>query len=113
MTWLEHYKKSEAAASLATVLIRTGQSAEAVKNYRLAAELEVAALEALDISKSRTSGITVVSAAALWFKGQELEKSKRLAYRWLATDTLPEFAIDKLEEILREILILERVPIAG
>jgi len=77
-----------------------------VKNYRLAAEAEVAALQALDISKSRTLGITVVSASALWFKGQEFGKSKRLAYRWLATETLPEFAIDELEEILREILIL-------
>ena len=64
------------------------------------------------MSKNRTLGITVVSAGALLFKGQEFGKVKQLAYRWLATDMLPEFAINELEEILRETLILDRVPIA-
>ena len=112
MTWAEHHRKSEELASLATILARQGQNAEAISYYRLAAEAEATALENLDVSKNRTLGITVVSASALWFKGQEFSRAKQLAYRWLATDMLPEFAIDELEEILREILILERVPIA-
>ena len=112
MTWAEHHRKSEELASLATILVRQGQTTEAISYYRLAAEAEAAALENLDVSKNRTLGITVVSASALWFKGQEFGKAKQLAYRWLATDSLPDFSIDELEEILREILILERVPIA-
>ena len=112
MTWAEHHRKSEELASLATILVRRGQTAEAISHYRLAAAAEVAALADLDVSKNRTLGITVVSAGALLFKGQEFGKAKQLSYRWLATDMLPEFAIDELEEILREILILERVPIA-
>ena len=112
MTWAEHHRKSEELASLATILARQGQTAEAINYYRLAAEAEATALENLDVSKNRTLGITVVSASALWFKGEEFSKAKQLAYRWLATGSLPKFAIDELEEILREILILERVPIA-
>ena len=114
MTWAEHHRKSEELASLATILARQGQTAEAINYYRLAAEAEAeaTALENLDVSKNRTLGITVVSTSALWFKGEEFSKAKQLAYRWLATGSLPKFAIDELEEILREILILERVPIA-
>ena len=112
MTWAEHHRKSEELASLATILARQGQTAEAIRYYRLAAEAEATALENLDVSKNRTLGITVVSTSALWFKGQEFSRAKQLAYRWLATDMLPKFAIDELEEILREILILERVLIA-
>jgi hypothetical protein len=108
MTWAEHHRKSEELASLAEVCLINGNDLEAEKNYRLAAEAEFAALTDLDISKKRTLGITVVSATALWFKAQEWNRAKRVAYQWLATDLLPDFAIEDLEEILREIWAMEQ-----
>jgi hypothetical protein len=108
MTWVEHHRKSEELASLSAVCLMNGNDLEAGKNYRLAAEAELTALAELDVTKQRTLGITVVSAAALWFKGQDWRCAKRVAYQWLATDALPEFAIEELEEILREILALEQ-----
>ena len=107
MTWVEHHRKSEELASLAAICLMNGHDLEAGKNYRLAAEAELTALADLDLTKERTLGITVVSAAALWFKGQDWNRAKRVAYHWLATDSLPDFAIEELEEILREILAME------
>ena len=108
MTWAEHHRKSEELASLAAVCLMNGHDLEAEGNYHLAAESELLALADLDISKQRTLGITVVSATALWFKGQQLNRAKRVAYQWLATDSLPDFAIEELEEILREIWTIEQ-----
>ncbi|MBE9014234.1 hypothetical protein IQ250_29010, partial [Pseudanabaenaceae cyanobacterium LEGE 13415] len=53
--------------------------------YRFAAECEVRALEALDVTKTRTLGVIVVSAVSLWFKAEEFDIAERLAYRWLAS----------------------------
>lgn len=108
MTWAEHHRKSEELASLAEVCLMNGHDLEAEKNYHLAAESELLALADLDINKQRTLGITVVSATALWFKGQQWRRAKRVAYQWLATDSLPDFAIEELEEILREIWAMEQ-----
>ena len=108
MTWVEHHRKSEELASSAAVCLLNGHSIEARQHYRLAAEAELLALADLDITKQRTLGITVVSAAALWFKGQDWKRAKRVAYQWLATDSLPDFAIEELEEILREIWTIEQ-----
>jgi hypothetical protein len=111
MTWAEHHRKSEELASSAAMSLLNGHSIEATQHYRLAAESELLALADLDISKQRTLGITVVSAVALWFKGQEWNRAKRVAYQWLATDSLPDFAIEELEEILREIWTIEQTAI--
>lgn len=112
MTWADYHSKSEKFANLAAELVKSGQLAEAAAQYRLAAEAEIAALAGLGASQQRTLGITVVSAVALWFKAQEFSQAKRLAYQWLAMETLPAFAVSELEAILREILILEKDAIA-
>jgi hypothetical protein len=108
MTWKEHHSRSEQLANIATSLVKNGQIAEAIDQYRLAAAAEVAEIAFLDpIEQQRTLGITVTSAVALYFKGKELSQSKKLAYQWLATETLPSFAIQELEVLLREILTVE------
>jgi hypothetical protein len=112
MTWAEHHRKSEELASLASELANNGQVMEARVQYRLAAAAEMAALEVLDSGKERTLGVTVVSTVALWFKGRELLQAKRLAYRWLAAESLPAFAVRDLEELLREILVVESDAVA-
>lgn len=103
MSWSTHHTQSEALASQAEVALRQGQHAEALVSYRLAAVAEEQACEALDTSHTRTLGITVVSAAALWYKACELAHAVRVAERWLATGLLPDFAMEQLHEIVRTV----------
>lgn len=103
MSWLVHHTRSEGYASQAEELHRQHKSDQAAELYRLAAEAEVYALENLESIKTRTIGITAVSAASLYFKAQEFLLARRIAHKWLATDLLPPFAIEELEELLRVI----------
>lgn len=67
MSWLEHHTQSEQYASLAEIAKREEESGRTAllqqgcvqELYRFAADCEVRALEALDITKTRTLGITV------------------------------------------------------
>lgn len=103
MSWLKHHTLSEEYASKADDLYRQQEFTNAATFYCLAADEEVKALENLDVSKIRTIGITVVSATALYYKSQEFLQAKRISHKWLATDLLPPFAIDELEELLQVI----------
>ncbi|MGF1524481.1 MAG: hypothetical protein ACFBSF_19335 [Leptolyngbyaceae cyanobacterium] len=103
MSWLEHHTQSEGYASQAEKLSRRHENEQAADFYRLAAKAEVSALEDLNHSKTRTIGITAISAASLYFKAQEFLLARRVAHRWLATDLLPTFAIEELEELLQVI----------
>ena len=100
MSWAEHHTESERLASEAEVVARTKGATAAEDLYRRAAEAEERALNALDVRKRRTLGITAVSATALFYKAHEHARAQRLAYTWLATDDLPAFACDQLQEIL-------------
>lgn len=103
MSWLVHHTRSEGYASQAEELYRQRKGNQAAEFYRLAAEAEVNALENLDSGKTRTIGITAVSAASLYFKAQEFLLARKIAHKWLATDLLPPFAIEELEELLQVI----------
>ena len=72
----------------------------AVKYYG-SAEEEIKALEALAPDKTRTIGITVVSSSSLYFKAQRFQEAKRIAYQYLASNLLPAFAIQELEELIQ------------
>jgi hypothetical protein len=101
MSWLRHHTESEGYASQAEEFRRLNKSDQAAQLsaqlYRLAAEEEVKALDNLDRSKTRTIGITAISAASLYFKAQEFWQARKFAYKWLATDLLPAFAVEELE----------------
>jgi hypothetical protein len=103
MSWLKHHTLSEEYASKADNLYGQQEFINAARFYCLAADEEVKALGKLDVSKMRTIGITVVSATALYYKAQEFLQAKRISHKWLATDLLPPFAIDELEELLQVI----------
>lgn len=72
MSWAEHHKASEAAAIEAEQRLRSANAADAARSYETAAELEQQAFAALDVSKTRTKGITIVSAMSLWYKRQPM-----------------------------------------
>jgi hypothetical protein len=103
MSWLVHHTQSEEYANKAEELCRQQDLDRAASFYRLSAEAEVTALNNLDPSKTRTIGITAVSATSLYFKAQEFLQAKRVAHKWLATELLPPFAIEQLEDLLQTI----------
>ena len=103
MSWLVHHTLSEGYASQAEELRRRNEIDRAADFCRLAAEAEVNALNDLNPSKTRTIGITAVSAVSLYFKAQEFSQAKKLAHKWLATDLLPPFAVEELEDLLQVI----------
>jgi hypothetical protein len=81
MSWAIHHAQSEELASQAEAALRKGDRDGALELYRLSAKEEEHALDALDPSKTRTLGITVVSAASLWFKANEWKQVERVACR--------------------------------
>ena len=103
MNWSEAHSKSEVLATLAHQARRDGRLEAAREHFRRAAELEHAALDALDRNRPRTLGITAVSAAALFFKGGELAKAEQLAHQAMAMTDLPSFARDQLRSLLQAI----------
>jgi len=103
MSWLMHHTRSAEYAIQAEELRRNHEGDRAADFCRLAADAEVNALNSLNPSKKRTIGITAVSAVSLYFKAQEFLQAKKLAHTWLATDILPPFAVEELEDLLQAI----------
>lgn len=98
-----HHTQSEGYANQAEELRRRHESDRAAELYRLAAEAEANALNNLDPGKTRTLGITAVSVVSLYVKAQEFLQARKLAHKWLATDLLPPFAVEELEDLLQVI----------
>jgi hypothetical protein len=113
MSWLSWHEVSERFASDAHVATREGSRDQASILFRRAAEAECKALEKLDPSKSRTLGITAVSAVSLWFKADELSEAERAAMRWLASDRLPAFAVSQLRQLVQSIWTSQTMRDAG
>jgi|GEM_PF-2156026 len=103
MSWNSHHSESERFASDAEVRAKQGDRFGAIELYRLAAEAEVRALAGVDRSKTRTLGVTAVSAAALYYKAGEHEAAKKIAQQWLDDHSLPVFASEQLRNILQTI----------
>lgn len=102
MTWAEFHAESEKFASTAEVAVNHGDLGAARELYAKAAEAEMRALDALDVKKARTFGVTAVSAVALWYKAREFAQAERLAHKYLSTDDLlPAFAIEQLQALLQ------------
>lgn len=104
MTWSRYHTQSEQLANEAESEERLGNIERATELYDLAAAAELCALDEADITKSRTVGITAVSAVALLYKAGNFAEARHLGEEWLGKDDLlPPFAIDQIHEILTEI----------
>ncbi len=103
MTWIEFHTASETAAIKAEEAFRGGDAANAKLLYELAAESEQRALAAVDSAKTRTRGITAVSAVALWYKAAAFERAEQLAHSMLADPLLPDFARVELRALVQAI----------
>jgi hypothetical protein len=71
--------------------------------YAKAAELEQKALVDVDVTKTRTKGITAVSAVSLWYKAVDYERAEQLAYSVLADTSIPHFARAELRNLVQAI----------
>ena len=103
MSWIEHHKISEDLASQAQIASSDGRKEDALALYTRAALAEAKALADLDTSKTRTLGISAVSAASLYYKAAEFENAEEVAVRWLNFESLPAFAKDQLRSLLQAI----------
>ncbi len=103
MSWAEHHSESERLAAEAEVALRSGDDVRARSLYADAAQAEARALCDLDPGKTRTLGISAVSAVALWYKARNYPEAERLAHHWLSTQKLPPFATEQLQGLLQAI----------
>ena len=103
MSWIKHHQESERLASQAQIAVHKKRLGEALKLYSLAADAEESAIADLDLSKTRTLGISVVSAAWLRYKAEQFSLAEAVADRWLEFDRLPAFARDQLCEIRQKV----------
>ena len=101
MTWRQHHERSNTQAWDGEIARGRGDHATAKRCFALAAESEEAALDALDLSKTRTYGITVVSAVALYREAKRYADAKRLAHAHLTSPRLPNSAANQLHELLQ------------
>ena len=102
MSWLEHHRESEKLASEAQVARREDRRPDAEHLYLLAADAEDRAIAVLDHSKARTLGISVVSAASLYYKAARYSRAEEVAARWLG-GPIPSFAKDQLRSLLQSV----------
>ena len=103
MTWVDLHRASEAAAIEAEQALRKGDTSQAAPLYAKAAELEQQALAAVDATKTRTRGITAVSAVSLWYKAVAYERAEHLAHLMLADPAIPQFARVDLRNLIQAI----------
>ena len=102
MSWLENHRESERLASQAQLAWREDRRQDAEDLYLRAADAEVQAIAELNPSKARTLGISVVSAASLYYKAAQHSLAKEVAERWLG-EAIPVFAKDQLRSLLRSL----------
>ena len=79
MTWLQHHTASEKLAADAWIAAQRGDVCRAQELYAQAAEAEELALAEVESGKSRTIGITAVSAVSLRRKSGQHQAAQALA----------------------------------
>lgn len=103
MSWLTFHVDSEKWADAAEEALRGGDKSKSESLFARAARSEAQALELIGTVKSRTFGITAVSAVSLWYKASKFVESEQLAHKALATNALPGFAVEQLRTLLQTI----------
>ena len=107
-SWLHYHAQSEKYTTQAQESLWQKDLERSAQLYSLAAESERLALESLDRNKTRTLGITAVSAVSLFYKAKRYSEAKEIAHKTLAgAELLPVFAIAQLEDLLQAILEAE------
>ncbi|MGK5024215.1 hypothetical protein [Janthinobacterium sp. RB2R34] len=107
MSWSQWHTESERLASEAEFEVRRRDMVAARILYGKAADAENQALLEVDLGKTRTLGITAVSAASLWFKAGAFKKAAQLCFLMLGRGDMPDFASAQLQALVQAIWIEE------
>ena len=83
--------------------MRSNEFERAKGLYHNAADFELKAFEETEESKTRTKGITLVSAVSLFFKAHEFDMAEDLALTQIGNPELPAFAKDQLKDLIQTI----------
>lgn len=113
MSWAESHKRSERLAAEAEAASRGGDFAGARSLYLEAAVAEVDAFQALEPEKSRTAGITAVSAASLFYKGGAFLRAESFVLSVLPRADIPSFANVQLRQLLQKLWSEAELSAAG
>lgn len=92
-------RKSEDLAFRAEREWAAGAREEARRLFTEAASIEFEVAMGAPDTAPKARGILAVSAASLWYKAGEFARAKRVAYTFLATDSLTESARAELEQL--------------
>src|SRR5688572_4730508 len=103
MSWASSHEESERMAASAHLAVRQGDESRSQTLFQAAAQAEIAAFDALEPSKTRTRGITAVSALSLAYKGKNFSVAESFAYKCLASGDLPDFAKQQIHSLLQSI----------
>jgi len=103
--WITFHQRSEALAAEAEAAKR---QCEPLLRYSWlyvqAGDWEDLALNELNHAKQlKTTSVTAVSAAALYFKGQEFNKAKAIVEKWVNSPHIYAWAKNDLSDILETI----------
>ena len=103
MSWLDNHNKSVEHASLAESMLRANDIENAHNHYREAAKCELLAFQETDVQKTRTKGITLISAVSLFYKARDFDDAENLAFANIGTPELPDFAKLQLKDLIQSI----------
>ena len=114
MSWSKPYLSVE-SASKAELAMRSYDFDSAIALYLEAATAELLAFKETPKEKSRTRGITLVSAVSLFFKARNFDRAEEIALNNIGVVGLPEFAREQLKDLIQTIGTKKsmRTPILG
>jgi hypothetical protein len=97
LNWDHYHSLSESFANTADSHKRLGKYEEALSSYLMAAQWEIVALNILPPEKTRTIGITLISAVSLLIKAGQSDWAKDLSLVWIQNDRVPDDTKEALE----------------
>lgn len=101
-----HHARSEKYASIAESWSQ--KDPEIFKTlYELAAIAEEHALLHVPPNKPRALGVIGVSAVSLYLKAKNYDRAKSVADRLLKSESLPNFAISQLQEVVQSMEVFD------
>ena len=100
----ESHRMAEKFAASASIAIRAGNRAKAVKLYRRAATKEWGAFNELPVHAVHTRSALATSVASLWYKARCWQAAEKCIYRFLGDDAFGNTTKTGLKELLEAVL---------
>jgi hypothetical protein len=102
LNWDYLHSLSESFANAADNFKNLGNYEDALSSYLMAAQWEILALNTLPPEKTRTIGITLISAVSLLIKAGQNDWAKDLSLVWIQNNCVPYDAKETINEFFPE-----------